>query len=107
MFKRENIRSLEEIEAEKATNEFRGKRLEAMAKPAVTTKAGNTFDANEAAINRMTQRLLALSDKDDKFKVEWSLANTPTGHKTVITKAELAEAQRLASDLMSSNWFRN
>lgn len=98
MYNPKNLRSLHDVAQEKSLQDFRRTRNESILAATVTTKSGKVFDADEKAINRMTQRLLALTDKAGTFKLMWSLATDETGVMSHITKAELAEAQKLASD---------
>lgn len=106
MFNPQNIRSLHDIEQEKLLQDFRRTRNESIATATVTTKSGKTFDADEKAINRMTQRLLAMADKAGNFKLMWSLATDESGVMSYVTKADLLEAQKLASDQLEQILLR-
>jgi hypothetical protein len=64
----------------------------------VTTKAGNTFQANEASQTRMSRVLQAKSAKET---VDWVLADNTIVN---IGMKELAEALSLAVDLQTEIW---
>lgn len=92
--------------AERALNEFRANRQQALANAVVTTTAGNQYDADEQSISRMANRLLSISAEPATYPVQWSMADTPTGVMTTTTKADLAEAHRLAVENMDAIWSR-
>ena len=66
----------------------------------VTTTAGNTFDGNEDAQNRMSRAVTAMSDTDT---ITWVLADNTV---STVSRGELREALRLAGEAMSSIWVR-
>lgn len=92
--------------AERALNDFRANRQQALDNAVVTTTAGNQYDADERSIGRMANALLAMASEPDYYALQWSMANTGTGVMTPTTKADLAEAHRLAVENMASIWSR-
>lgn len=92
--------------AERALNDFRANRQQALNNTIVTTTAGNQYDADELSISRMTNSLLAIANEPGEFALDWSMADTPTGVMTPTTKADLAEAHRLAVENMAAIWRR-
>lgn len=66
----------------------------------VTTTAGNSFDGNEDAQNRMSRAVTAMSDTDT---ITWVLADNTA---STVSREELREALRLAGEAMSSIWVR-
>ena len=66
----------------------------------VTTASGKTFDADETAQERRSRAITALDPEDI---TSWVLAdNTPT----YVTREELREALRLASEAQTAIWVR-
>jgi len=70
----------------------------------ITTSAGNTYDADEVSIHRLTMAKVALEGQADDYEMPWSLATDATGVMTTVTYADLKEAQLLAANNMSTNW---
>ncbi len=102
-----NIAAAEQAAAqERALNEFRAQRQQALDNAVVTTSLGNQYDADERSIGRMANALLAMATEPSHFSVRWSMADTPTGVMTPTTKADLAEAHRLAVENMDAIWGR-
>lgn len=102
-----NIAAAEAAAAqERSLNEFRSQRQNALDNAVVTTVNGNQYDADERSIGRMANALLAMANEPADFVVQWSMANTETGVMTPTTKADLAEAHRLAVTNMSVIWAR-
>lgn len=101
------ISELEQQQAqERELNEFRARRQAAIENAVVTTKKGNKYDADEQSISRMANRLLSITAEPATYSVLWSMADTPTGVMTSTTKADLAEAHRLAVEYVTANWSR-
>ena len=74
-------------------------RAEAVSKIKVTTAAGNVFDGSEAAQSRMARAIAVMADGDTR---SWVLAdNVPTS----VSKAELAEALKLANEAQDALWL--
>ena len=66
----------------------------------VTTAADHTFDGDEKSQDRMARAIAAMNDDDTTL---WVLAdNTPA----TVTRAELREALRLASEAQTAIWVR-
>lgn len=66
----------------------------------VTTASGKTFDGDEKSQDRMARAITAM---DDTETILWVLAdNTPA----TVTRAELREALRLASEAQTAIWVR-
>lgn len=103
---REQIESVHQQRDFEAVEGFRRSREAAMACAVVTTSNGNTFDADETSINRMTMAVLAASGEDDSYGVQWALANNGAGIMSAITLGELKEAQQLAVLNMATLWER-
>ncbi len=91
---------------ERALNEFRAQRQQALDNAVVTTALGNQYDADEKSIGRMANALLAITSEPDHYSLLWSMANTGIGVMTKTTKSDLAEAHRLAVTNMSAIWAR-
>lgn len=106
MFKPENIKTAAQLAQERELNEFRARRQAAIENAVVTTKKGNQYDADEQSISRMANRLLSISAEPATYSVLWSMADTPTGVMTSTTKADLAEAHRMAVENMDAIWSR-
>jgi hypothetical protein len=110
MLKLETKTNIAEQEAkalqERELNEFRASRQMALDNAIVTTTAGNQYNADERSIGRMASALLAISDKLPGYELAWSMADTATGIMTQTTKADLAEAHRLAVENMAEIWGR-
>lgn len=66
----------------------------------VSTQAGNTFDGNEEAQNRMAR---ALAGMDDADVVPWVLADNSI---VSVGKAELREALRLSGQAQTELWVK-
>lgn len=64
----------------------------------ITTAAGNTFDGNEEAQNRMARAVIGMNDGDT---MAWTLADDS---EVVVTKQELREALRLAGTAQTELW---
>lgn len=92
--------------AELAISNFKISRQAALDTAVVTTLAGNQYDADERSIGRMANALLAMVPEPSDYIVHWSMANTGTGVMTPTTKADLAEAHRLAVENMAAIWGR-
>lgn len=65
---------------------------------------GFLFDANEVAIGRMANAILALMTYPDTYALQWSLADTPTGVMTTVNLHDLKLAHQLAVANMSAVW---
>lgn len=96
-----------EIEAELAKEqelaEFKAKRHSQLAQSKVTSGAHN-FDANETAINRMLNAIVAANGEPDNRIIEWSTADVGTGEMVEVTLGELRGAHRLAVQNMGDLW---
>ena len=71
---------------------------------AVVDANGFLFDANEVAIGRMANAILALMTYPDTYALQWSLADTPTGVMTTVNLHDLKLAHQLAVANMSAVW---
>ena len=80
------------------------RRAEVLKRAKITTTLGNEYDADELSINRLTMALMAVALQADSYQMPWSLASTATGVMTLVTVADLREAQMLAALNMSSIW---
>lgn len=78
----------------------KAERAQAVAGIKVTTTAGNTFDGDEDAQSRMARAVLVLGESES---VSWVLADNTV---TLVGKAELQEALRLAGEAMSAIWTK-
>lgn len=65
----------------------------------VTTASGKVFDGNEDAQRRMTSAITAMDDGDE---LPWVLHDNTV---SVVTRAELREALRLAGSEMAAIWI--
>ena len=75
-------------------------RAQAVNEIIVTTQAGNAFDGHEDAQTRMARAITGMEDTDE---ILWVLAdNTPV----TVSKAELKEALRLASQAQTTMWVK-
>lgn len=83
------------IQAREAAKQTRQEAVEALT---VTTQAGNTFDGNEDAQNRMSRALAAMDDTDE---LPWVLHNNTV---VLVGKTEMREALRLAGAAMATIW---
>ncbi len=88
------------INPEKWLTDQKALRKTEVANITVTTAAGNTFDGNEDAQNRMSRAVIAMSDTDT---ITWVLADNTVA---TVSRDELREALRLAGEAMSSIWLR-
>ncbi len=100
------VKSLDQVAAEENLTAFRINRQAALDSAVVETTNGNQYNADERSISRMANALLAMAPEPAHFVVNWSMANTGTGVMTSTTKADLAEAHRLAVENMSAIWGR-
>ncbi|HAT42345.1 MAG TPA: hypothetical protein DCS87_11605 [Rheinheimera sp.] len=100
------IQSLESVSAAAEVQQFKVSRQQALDNAVVTTTAGNQYNADEKSIGRMANALLASLHEPESFALEWSMADTPTGVMTPTTKADLAQAHRLAVENMAAIWGR-
>jgi len=92
-----------QVEADtKVLNDWKANRQAQVDAIVVTTTSGKQFDGDEISQARMarTWPLLEL----DTDTTEWSLADTPTGVMTQVTKAELKEACLLAGQEQTRLW---
>ena len=96
----------QQLAQERELNEFRARRQAALDSAVVTTSKGNKYNADEKSIGRMANALLAMSEEPASYVVHWSMADTPTGVMTATTKADVAEAHRLAVENMAAIWSR-
>jgi len=87
-----------------AIADFKDSRQAQLNAAIVTTSNGNKYDADEVSITRMGFALVALSGSPLSYELLWSLASTGTGVMTVITFADLKEAQALAVQNMGVIW---
>ncbi len=98
------------VEQQKATelaiSSFKSTRQASLDSAVVTTVVGNQYDADERSIGRMANALIAMTNEPADFVVNWSMANTGTGVMTATTKADLAEAHRMAVENMAAIWGR-
>lgn len=110
MLKLDTKQMIVDVEQRKADElelaQFRVSRADRINNAVVVTASGNKFDADEQSISRMLNQLFAIADKPANYKLRWSLADTPTGVMSDITKADLVEAHRLAVEHMAVNWER-
>jgi hypothetical protein len=108
MFNVANIRTSEQIIAERDVSLFRSSRQRLIDESVVETTSQKKFDANELAQNRMSNALMALTiaGKSDSDTLHWSLADTASGVATEITVAELKEAYVRAVENMAAIWLR-
>lgn len=100
------VKSLDQVAAEENLTAFRISRQAALDAAVVETANGNQYNADERSISRMANALLAIAPESADFVLYWSMANTGTGVMTSITKADLAEAHRMAVENMSAIWKR-
>lgn len=84
--------------------ESRKSRLEALNAALVITALGNSYDADEVSIGRMSNAILAAAGEADTYPMQWSLSDTASGVMTDITLADIKEAQRLAMQNMNNIW---
>ncbi len=89
--------------AERAAQEFRAARAEAVEAATVTVN-GNLYNANERSIQRMTAAVLAGADEAETLPLAWSMADTPPGVMTPITLGELRQALRAATEQLAALW---
>lgn len=89
---------------EESLNAFRGSRTSAIQTATVTTTAGNCYDANETAQERMNRAITAASMAGmvDTDELSWSLNTDPTGVMSTVTIADLKEAFVLAVQQMAT-----
>jgi len=87
-----------------AIADFKDSRQAQLNAAIVTTSNGSKYDADEVSITRMGFALVALSGSPLSYELLWSLADTNTGVMTVVTFADLKEAQALAVQNMSDIW---
>lgn len=100
------LKSLEQVAIEQSIQDFKRSRQQSLDTAVVETAAGNKYDADERSIGRMASALLAITSEPHDYIVRWSMADTPTGEMTITTKADLAEAHRLAVELMAEIWSK-
>lgn len=84
--------------AEQARAQFKAQRTEAVRNIKVTTTAGNAFDGDEQSQTRMARALIGMQDGET---IPWTLADNSA---VEASKAELAEALRLAGEQQSALW---
>lgn len=89
---------------EESLNTFRSSRATAIQTATVTTTAGNCYDANEIAQERMNRAITAASvaGMDDNDTLSWSLNSDPTGVMSTVTIADLKEAFVLSVQQMTT-----
>lgn len=89
---------------EESLNAFRDSRSSAIQTATVTTIAGNCYDANETAQERMNRAITAASVAGmvDTDELSWSLNTDPTGVMSTVTIADLKEAFVLAVQQMAT-----
>lgn len=100
------VKTLEQVATEQSIQAFKQSRQASLDNAVVETLAGNQYNADERSISRMANALLALAPEPANYTVHWSMANTGTGVMTTTTKADLAEAHRLAVENMAAIWGR-
>lgn len=100
------VKSLAQVAEEESLTAFRISRQASLDSAVVETTNGNQYNADERSISRMANALLAMSEMPANFVVNWVMANTDTGIMTSTTKADLAEAHRLAVENMTAIWSR-
>ena len=84
-----------------ALADWKASRAEAVANIVVTTTSGKKFDGDEQSQIRMGLKQNLLVDGEETL---WSLADTPTGFMSVVTKEELKEACELAGAETTRLW---
>lgn len=80
---------------------WKASRLEAISKIIVETSTGKKFNGDEDSQIRMNRTWVLMKDG---ATTKWSLADTPTGFMTLVTKEELKEACILAGDAQTALW---
>lgn len=109
MLKLETKTRIAEVEAaaaaEKAIADFRTERA-ALVEAATVEINGNSYNANERSIQRMTAAVLAGADEPADLPLVWSMADTPPGVMTPITLGELRQALRAATMNLAALWAR-
>lgn len=76
----------------------KAERSEKIASITVTTQAGNTFDGDEKSQDRMARAIAVMDDVDT---IPWVMHDNTV---SVVTKAELREALKLAGPQMAMIW---
>lgn len=92
------------IETEKSINKFKADRQSLVNNSIVTTESGLQFNGDEQSVSRILGKLHRLRDNAGNKTLGWVLADSDTGIKTTITKAELEEAYDLATDYIDQVW---
>ena len=88
------------INPEKWLADQKALRKQEVANITVTTAAGNTFDGNEDAQNRMSRSVTAMLDTE---VIPWVLADNTVA---TVSRDELREALKLAGEAMAAIWVR-
>lgn len=94
-----------QAKGEAADLAFRADRSAAIESATVTVN-GNTYNANERSIQRMTAAVLAGADEAADLPLSWSMADTAPGVMTPVTLGELRQALRAATEQMGALWAR-
>lgn len=84
-----------------AREAWKAQRSESVARIAVTTTAGNTFDGDEISQGRMARAILGLQASSEDATVRWVLSDNSVIQATA---AELAEALQLAGRAQETLW---
>ena len=90
-------------DAEAALQAFKATR-QALVNTATVDANGFLFDADEIAIGRMANAILAAILEADTYPMKWSLADTATGVMTDVTLVDVKLAQKLAVLKMANIW---
>lgn len=83
---------------------WKASRLDAVSKIVVETSTGKKFNGDEDSQVRMNRTWTLM---EEGATTKWSLADTPTGFMTLVTKEELKEACRLAGEAQTALWEYN
>ncbi|WP_089167849.1 DUF4376 domain-containing protein [Azotobacter chroococcum] len=85
-----------------AREAWKAQRSETVARIAVTTTAGNTFDGDETSQGRMARAILGLQALGEGATIRWVLADNS---EIQATAAELTEALQLAGQAQAALWI--
>ena len=85
---------------DKARDEWKASRADAVANIKVTTQAGNTFDGDEVSQSRMSRAIIALGTTPGGT-VNWILADNTV---VDVTAVELTEALALSGAAQAAIW---
>ena len=93
-----------EQEPERALEAFKSNRQSLINNSIVTIESGLKFNGNEIAMGRMLGKLHRLRNAPVGSQLNWVLADSKTGVKTLILKSDLTEAYDLAADYIDRVW---